>query len=216
MKNNKLVGNLFWGVVSDLPIPGSSTAKAVYDSFLEKRKNVARKILLEEIKEGTIPLEELATKDEFIAILYRYSLAVVQARAEHNLRLLAKVMGKQVSSGDLDPDKFHQYANILETLTEDDVKLLGIMFKFYTPPDFEYSGEYRDKFLDRAWRVLNKQIGGEGFSSRAHIDAICGGLIRTGLLLPKIYWDGMHYHLSVAGEELYELAIITPPETNGK
>lgn len=99
MKNKKIVGDLFWGIVSDIPIPRTGTAKAALDSYQEKRRLEARKILLKEIKEGDVPLYELAQKDEFIAILYRYSVAVWQGKAAHNLRLLARVIGNQVSTG---------------------------------------------------------------------------------------------------------------------
>lgn len=78
-------------LASGIPIPGGATAGALVASYLRRRDEQAREIVLEELKAGLVDTFEAASQDDAIAITLRIIRAAREGAAHLNLRLMAKV-----------------------------------------------------------------------------------------------------------------------------
>ena len=133
-----LIGALFTDALTAVSSPIASASGAVLGSALsavmERRKDAAREILLEEIRHGgASPTSD--DIDESVSILYRYWRAAQEGAGRVNLRLLASVYAGQVRDRSIVADDFLYYADLLASLRRDEIILLGTLLRCSTNAD---------------------------------------------------------------------------------
>jgi len=127
------VGAVIGDVLNAYLVPGSSTAGTLIGSALErtisKRAETARDIIIQEIAEGRRLKNDTDEIDEFVAILYRYLRAAQEGTARLNLRLMARVINSQLEREGLYASEFLRYAEIISSLTREEVILIGTRYR---------------------------------------------------------------------------------------
>lgn len=103
-----------------------STATSIYNDIILKRRDEAFEILLSEIRDGTF---HKLDQNEVVSVCARYQRDAMEGIARQNLRLMAKVIKGMAINRELCASSFSRYANILATLTEDEITVLAIMTK---------------------------------------------------------------------------------------
>jgi hypothetical protein len=166
-------------VMKDLPF--GNTIEAVLGGLLRKiqakRQERARVILIDEIATGKRTPRSVHEADEFVAILYRYLDAARQGAATLNLRLLAKVIAGQFEREEVQADEFLRFADILTTLTKDEVIFLGTLHRH-----FEKDKSARGAVV--VYREVIDELATSKSMDSKEIRAIAAALQRTGLILP--------------------------------
>jgi len=107
-------------------IPGGFSASLLLQRVFDKKAFQAREILFEAIKQGGLPDID---KDDYVFILYRYLRAAQEGAARINLCLLAEVISGKAGSRKLTSDKFLYYADLIASLTDEEILLLGVMVR---------------------------------------------------------------------------------------
>ena len=176
-------------VLSACQIPGGNTLSALAVSHIEKRRQEAASILIEEVSKGLgegARFEEYEV-DPFIEIILRFSKAVSEGAARDNLRLLAQVIVGQKKNKALDGDQFRRWCGVLEHLTRDELLLLGIG---YAISKEQRSSQSDEKAENTFWQELDKRMQAGGYEA-PEIVAIAASVSRTGLFVPVSAWGGM-------------------------
>ncbi|MBM0204055.1 hypothetical protein JNW90_13745 [Micromonospora sp. STR1s_5] len=189
MAKNKEVG--LWGAtaVSDtmsfFNIPGSSMVQKSVEAAYERRTKAAQDVLLEMLsKHGPQTLDDLpeGEMDDLIQMLMRYGKAAMEGAARENLRLLAAVIAGLKRNRALSFDKFQECANVLETLTRDEILFLGHFYRHRkaNPGKNDYN----------AFRKEAEQVFGKD-----RFESVAAGLVRTGMLLPIAALSGSNIYV---------------------
>jgi hypothetical protein len=161
------MAQLLASVVSDimgaLAIPGGSTLSMAIQEVFKKRLSAAREILLKEIRAGHKTLCDAQELEEVAAILYRYSRAAQEGAARQNLCLLAKVIHRQITLSSLNANDFLYYADIVCSLTQEEIQVLGIMMRekcecYYRPrhASLPISRYYNEDCMERIMQSLTR------------------------------------------------------------
>lgn len=189
-------------VLSALHLPGASILETMVNAAYERRRASAREIFIELIKrEGTENLQfEEGEVDDLIQMMMRFAKAAEEGTARQNLRLLAQVIFGLKRNRIFEFDKFLACANVLESLTRDEILFLGRMYKFYTN-----NPERND------YRAFLASVSDMFDSKRA--EALAAALTRTGMLLPVSAFGSINYTPGPRFYEICELAQVehTPP-----
>ena len=178
MAHNKNL--VIWGAtaiqetLSAFSIPGSSVLEKAVDAAYERRRKAAQEVLLQKLsQEGPASFDDLAPDeiDELIQMLMRYGKAAEEGAARQNLSLLAAVIAGLKKNRTLIFDKFRDCANVLETLTRDEILYLGYFYRHQksNPNKNDYN----------AFRSEVEKVFG-----RDRFESVAAGLVRTGMLLP--------------------------------
>jgi hypothetical protein len=181
-----------------LGIPGSSTLGLAVSKALERRRREAVDVLIAEIEKGKKDCIEFTDDeaDELVQMLLRFSSAVDAGAARQNLRLLAQVIFGLKRNKTFEYDKFSKWANILQTLTRNEILFLGDAYRLANEPRYEF------------WKKL-----GESLSSNFSFDErheVAEALTRTGMISPIPGLGGMQYGVSPGLKELGQLAELEP------
>lgn len=126
--------NLIGSIIDDcLGVRGvpTATAGAVLSRVMGKRHQVLREVIASEFRQGNFGR---ADEDEIVSICYRLIRDAEEGVAKNNLRLMARVINGMAEKKELKAPTFLKYANILSSLTEDEITVLGIMLKYATTP----------------------------------------------------------------------------------
>lgn len=177
-------------IVSDIAgafkIPGGSVLGQAVQDLFEKRLKQARDILIEEISKGEKDIYQAAEVDEVAAIVYRYMRAAQEGTARINLRLLARIIAGQKTSGPLKADEFLYYADIIASLRHEEIMLLGTLYRNLQEELNEENPQTPEhKAQERAMKEL---IDAHVFISKEDFEATLGALIRTGLIINMGTW----------------------------
>lgn len=188
-----LIGAAFNDVLSLFQIPGSNLTAEVLRgaiaSYLRRQSEAARDILLEEFRLGNIDRIELASQDELGGVLFRYFNAIRDNAARLNLRLMAKVMVGQAQRDRLYADEFSRYANVLSSLSRDEV--LAITFLWMVQSEF--SEPDINGIESELWKRLIEHAVPKAFLSEEHARTACTGVMRTGLVISSPTYGGLGY-----------------------
>jgi hypothetical protein len=191
--------------ISALGIPGGALAGASFQIVLEriqtKRLDVARSILLSEIRRGDRFLSDPEI-EEWVYIYYRYFRAAHEGAAHRNLRLMARVIAGQIEFRSLFADEFLRYADILATLRREEVVLLATVCRFLTDPETTNEDKKHGKAFAMAGPVLIPSL----FRTDQDFEAVAASLTRTGYIVPTPALGGMNYGITAAFEALNKLA----------
>lgn len=197
--NNNLVSNLANTITEDIlslfGIPASSI-RELWTSHCEKKLAESRDILFDEIKQGNF--NNIADDDK-ISLMHRYTLAAMNGTARLNLRLLAKAInsitnGKQLPSP-IYANEFNRYAQILETLSDEEIHLLAQLYKM-REDDLEYIRLHNEPPKGISADYFTKLIAGYEYSQpekAKEIKAMAGALLRTGLIYQEDIGYGGSY-----------------------
>jgi hypothetical protein len=97
--------------------------------YLRQRAEEARLVLLDEVKKANIDAANAASKDDAIAVVFRFERAVREGTARLNLRLMAKAMAGSLHIGTLVADEFLLYADALATLSRDEIIVIAAILR---------------------------------------------------------------------------------------
>ncbi|MGB8901297.1 MAG: hypothetical protein WCC90_19590 [Methylocella sp.] len=181
-----------------LGIPGSSTLGLAVRKALERRRREAVEVLIAEIEKGKTDDIEFTDDeaDELVQMLLRFSSAVDAGAARQNLRLLAQVIFGLKRNKTFEYDKFSKWANILQTLTRNEILFLGDAYRLANEPPVEF------------WKKLGERLSSNFSFDERH--EVAEALTRTGLISPVPALGGMQYRVSPGLKELGQLAELEP------
>jgi hypothetical protein len=161
---------------------GGSVAGAIIGRYFRRRTEQARDILFEELRQANISNAQAASEDDAIAVIVRYLRAAREGAARLNLRLLAKVIAGQLRSGRLVADEFLQYADILSSLTHDEIVVIGTIYSMwgmhqkFAATDPTEAAKYADP-----WQLTVQKLTGSG-STEDGVLAAAAKAQRSGLI----------------------------------
>jgi hypothetical protein len=120
--------------------------------------------------------------------------AVDKGTARRNLHLMAQVIAGLKRHRLFEFNNFQRWANILETLTRDEILVLGAAYKLT-----QREGD--------VWSLLRTQLVPQTFATQRDLDAVCASLMRTGLTIPVAAYGGsMAYRFAESLMQLGTLA----------
>jgi hypothetical protein len=176
---------------------GLAVSKAVSKAF-EHRNRAAIDVLIAEVAKGKEEGIEFTEDDadEFVQTLLRFLSAVDAGAARQNLRLLAQVIFGLKRNKTFEYDKFSRWANILQTLTRNEILFLGAAYRLVKESSTQF------------WKKITEALS-NNFSPHEFRE-VAAALTRTGLILPDssgaIGASGIYYVASPALKELGQLA----------
>lgn len=161
-------------VLSLFGIP-TATAMTLYQEILDKRSAEALDILMFEIRQGNF---ENIDQDEVVSIIARFQRDAMEGVARNNLKLMARVINGMAVEQELKSSTFYRYANIIASLSTDEMTVLGVMAKHkdnVRGPQVAPSPT-KDRLL------LSDPEEEELARAVPHYPAVQQALIRTGLI----------------------------------
>jgi hypothetical protein len=188
-----LIGSSFADIVSALGFAGSNAAGAALSEALSRvmsgRAERARKVLLDEIRQGVRPPQDAGEVDEFVAILYRYMRAAQEGSARLNLRLMARVIKSQIEGEGLYASEFLRYAELIASLSREEVILIAtrhrVKLAFHKS---KRTAEWSD--TGRVNELVQKEMVPKVFPTGLDMIAALTALQRTGLVWPAAATTG--------------------------
>ena len=209
MSSSKSLIEFTSSILSDLAaafgIPPGTTASLIRE-YLNKRAEVGRDILFDQIGKGEISKIYAASEDESIAIIYRYGLAIREGAARRNLKLLALVIVGLARRDCLYADEFNKYAEMLARLSRDEILVIGTLHRHRTKAE---RNRGRSISTHEWWPKAVEELVPLQFSSEEHVVAICCSAMRSGLVLtPRDFDSSGEFATSPIMDEVAELVDI--------
>ena len=168
---------------------GALVGQAIKEA-IDRRRAVARESLIIAISGGAEEFSAAAVAqiDEFAGIALRYMRAAEEGSRERNLRLLAKIVVRQVVSERANAEDFARKAAAIEGLADDELALLGQWFA--TDPS-------------ATLHVINETLG---FTEERYSETktSAAAMMRLGLVEPLSAWGGMGYLLTPAARRILD------------
>jgi len=166
----EIIGGILGDCLSVKGVAVSGTATGVVTTaigkMMAKRHNMLREIVLSELRQGNF---ENVDQDELVAIFFRLIRDAEEGAARNNLRLMTRVINGMAEKKELTAPSFLKYANILASLTEDEITALGIMVRYKDVTD--------NKGIKERAAELERQV--------PHSESVLQALMRTGLIKMK-------------------------------
>ena len=119
---------------------------------------------------------------DFAQMVLRLYDAVSKGTARRNLRLMSQVIVGLKRHRLFEFNNFQRWATRAETLTRDEILLLGTAYRLK-----------KKGVQEEVWAALKEALVPEPFKTNADLEAVCAALARTGLVLPASAWGGMVY-----------------------
>lgn len=166
-------------------IPGAAVVGHAFSEFQKRREDQARTILIKRIAEAEIDIAQAAENDEIIGVLYAYMQAASKGAARANLDLLSQAIAGEMKRDQIYPDKFLKYANILSSLTRDEIFITGTYARCRRAVLKEAEGTnavFLGGIYENTWSRFIAELVPNSFPSDEHVKVILGGLVRTGLV----------------------------------
>lgn len=184
-------------VLHALHLPGGRTLGALVEREIKERNKQTFEILLEEMQKGRdegVTFEENDAHD-FVQMVLRLSDAAEKGTARRNLRLLAQVIVGLKRNRLFQFDNFQRWATVLETLTRDEILVLGAIYRLI--------GREGDP-----WSLVKEELVPNTFKTQEELEAVCASLMRSGLIIPVSAFGGLAYKFSPSIKQLGALAEI--------
>lgn len=112
-------------------VPGGDFADKVIQNWKERKIREAQEIFLMEIRDGVFDNIDV---DDRISISYRLWRAISEGTAKSNLRLLCRLVQGLSDKKMLTISTFSKFASIIESLTEDEIKIIAKDIWLYNNP----------------------------------------------------------------------------------
>ena len=123
-------------------VPHTSACGTLLKAYWKKQLDEKTEIVLAEIRQGA--LDKVNTDDK-ISIAYRISRSISEGIANHNFRLICRLLQGLSNNNKLTAKTFARFASILDTLTEDELKVIAYDIWMYKNPKPKISTETRTK-----------------------------------------------------------------------
>jgi hypothetical protein len=179
-----------------LHLPGAETLGALVEKEIEERNRSTFEMLLTELQKARdegVTFEENDVHD-FAQMVLRLHDAALKGAARRNLRLMSEVIVGLKRHRLFEFNNFQRWANVLETLTRDEILILGTAYRL------------KKKGVEDVWAGLKEALVPEPFKTNVDLEAVCAALARTGLVLPASAWGGMVYRFNNGVVQLGTLA----------
>jgi hypothetical protein len=187
--------------------PGVGVGATIMARYWAARHEEGRRIFRSELERLGATGEDLSNVDEFAAGAVRYTRAVRDQAAAENLRLLVQAMVGLARREKLWASDFLQYADILATLSRDEIVVIGAIMA----ADEKYHAKRQPKPNEQSiWTEATYVLTREGrpFPSSDYVTAIAVRAQRSGLILPLQLVSGQAYLLSPIGYEVRKVVDI--------
>ena len=123
-------------------VPYSGAGGTILKTYWQKQLNEKMEIALSEIRQGALDKIHI---DDQISISYRIARSISEGIANHNFRLICRLLQGLSSNDKLTVNTFARFASILDTLTEDEIKVIAYDIWMYKNPKPKISKELRTK-----------------------------------------------------------------------
>lgn len=199
-------------------VPHTCACGTLLKAYWKKQLNEKMEIALSEIRQGT--LDKINTDDR-ISVAYRISRSISEGVANHNFRLICRLLQGLSDNNKLTAKTFARFASILDTLTEDELKVIAYDIWMYKNPNPNISKETRTKMEKGptiiTWEESNeykdwKQKASEFVNSLnlpINTDSIFDRLVSGGKYIVKGENPFSTIHYSLLRTGLYSLNILT-------
>jgi hypothetical protein len=190
-------------VLSFFSIPGAGIAGAGLQKLLGRRAQVARDILMDELRRGNVTPATMVLEDDAAAFIFRYIRAAEEGTARLNLRLMAQVIAGQHQHPTLTADEFLYHASIVASLRREEIILLGTVLRHWLANGHELDGVVRNR---SALQAAKAALIPSHFLNDDELTATMAAITRTGLLVPGSAFGSIAYNVSPLLERLNALA----------
>ncbi|MFV0626145.1 MAG: hypothetical protein ACK5N8_02190 [Alphaproteobacteria bacterium] len=206
---NTLTKTITEGIADALSLVGIPTGamSEIYKAYQQEKIEKARDILLDEVKEGDF---SSIGADERLSIIHRFMLSSINGNAKINLRLLAKLINSLLNGGKLEKglysSQFSRYAQILETLSYEEIQTLALLYKLKKDSEKEKIGGFQT-FAKQEMRDPSPYYvkARETYSDINEFNALIYGLQRTGFIIPNQKQHVGIYQLSPVFDKIINL-----------
>jgi hypothetical protein len=179
-----------------LHLPGAETLGALVEKEIEERNRSTFEMLLTELQKARdegVAFEENDVHD-FAQMVLRLHDAVSKGTARRNLRLMSEVIVGLKRNRLFEFDNFQRWANVLETLTRDEILVLAAAYRLMM------------QGVQDVWAGLQSELVPQPFKTKIDLEAVCAALPRTGLVIPMSAWGGIVYLFTNGVAQLGALA----------
>jgi hypothetical protein len=199
------LGALASDFLSGFFVPGASFLGSALQSLIQRRLAGAQDILLEELRRGdrTLPLN-ISEIDEAVAMMFRYARAAQEGTARLNLRLMAKVIAGQAHLGNLIADEFRRYADVLASLTREEIILIATLHRHWISADVQQAEEERREGI--AHQATVRDLVPTLFRNEEELKLVASASMRTGLVISVPVWDETIYTTTSLMDKLERFA----------
>ena len=118
-------------LLHSLHLPGGETLGALVEKEIEERNRSTFNMLLQELEKARdegVTFEENDVHD-FVQMVLRLLDSVSKGTARRNLRLMSQVVVGLKQHRLFEFDNFQRWANVLETLTRNEILVLGAAYR---------------------------------------------------------------------------------------
>lgn len=110
----------------------ASLVSGTLNSYLRKRDEKARDILIKKLADGDITHYDAVSKDDLIGVIYRYRIAASKNAQKENLELLSDIIAGRIKrNATIYPDEFDKYCVLIEDLLDEEIIILGMYVMHY-------------------------------------------------------------------------------------
>lgn len=178
-----MTSKVVFDFLSALGIPTSSLDNLVGE-YQTTRRNEAMLALVEAIEKGEQDFRHLDPEeiDPMVRITLRYVKAVQTGAAIENLKLLASIIAGQKRNRTLNYDKFSKWASCLESLSRDQLLVIGYALRF----------EAERFAMEQFWTGFQQKMKTAAFDT-TELELICASLVHFGLFKAINAWGGIVY-----------------------
>lgn len=171
------------------------------EAFWKKRAREAHIRICDELHKGNITLTQASLTDDLFAAYVRMAQAVRDSTSHEAIRLMAKVMVGQIQRDRLYADEFNKYANLLTTLSRDEITAITCLHM--ARDRVENSDD-----LEGVWKKMLELTVPGCFPSEDHVHAVLSAASRSGLVMaPRNNSDAIGTYIpSPLMDEIVQLA----------
>ncbi len=186
----------FLEVVSKAAIP------IILKEYQQKKQKFLQDAILCEIREGDFSREQ---EEELISIAARLNRDALEGVAKNNLRLMCQVIRGMNEKKDLTAQNFRKYADILASLDEDEIFLLGKIAKHYNKLRFADTRFHSKSIDDAIVEILGREFVKED-PEISKYESLLQSLLRTGLIMQNTGYEaeGVEYQITLPLINLFE------------
>jgi hypothetical protein len=153
---------------------------------------------------GGRALLDVGEVDEVAAMVFRYIRAAQEGSARLNLRLMAMAVNGIAEQPPVFASEFLRYADILATLTRDEVIAIATLYR-NEHDQITNSSSGEDARANAGVRT-REQLVPSYFSTERHLEYVLQAATRTGLVIGQSGWGALVYETTPLADELARLA----------
>ncbi|WP_155903012.1 hypothetical protein [Marinobacter gelidimuriae] len=166
----------------------ASLGNSLLTNLFRERAEKAREIALNEMAKCERSEFDLASADQFVAIVYRYQRAALEGAAYLNLSILAKIMKGQTTEGSVYASEFGEFAEVVTSLKTKEIVYLGTLIRMHKEKKLVKKGSSDEYYeLDQSVRItmIKVLVGTVHFSEIRDLISCESSLQRTALIYPS-------------------------------